>query len=92
MNRRGFLTSCLAASTAPAFVKADSLMSLWVPKPMWVRVRHSDGTAIISGVNKILWGEDGDRVETYDYMGLTRKTSDNELMWVFEDVLRAEGL
>lgn len=31
MNRRGFLTSMLALSAAPAVVKAESLMKLWVP-------------------------------------------------------------
>ncbi len=31
MNRRGFLTSCLALSAAPAIVRAESLMKLWVP-------------------------------------------------------------
>lgn len=32
MDRRGFLAGCLAASTAPAFVKADNLMGLLVPR------------------------------------------------------------
>lgn len=31
MNRRGFLKGCLVAGVAPAFVKADSLMGLYVP-------------------------------------------------------------
>ncbi len=31
MNRRGFLASCLALSAAPAIVRAESLMKLWVP-------------------------------------------------------------
>ncbi len=31
MNRRGFLTSILAAGAAPAVVKADSLMKIIVP-------------------------------------------------------------
>lgn len=32
MNRRGFLSAMLAAGTAPAIVKASSLMPLWVPR------------------------------------------------------------
>ena len=36
MNRRSFITGCIAASTAPAFVKADSLMGLWIPKDAFV--------------------------------------------------------
>lgn len=32
MNRRGFLQSCLALAAAPAIVKAESLMPIWVPK------------------------------------------------------------
>ena len=31
MNRRGFLGAMLAAGTAPALVRAESLMKLWVP-------------------------------------------------------------
>ena len=32
MNRRAFLKTILATGTAPAFVKFDSLMGLYVPK------------------------------------------------------------
>lgn len=32
MNRRGFLGAMLAAAAAPAIVKAESLMPIWVPK------------------------------------------------------------
>lgn len=32
MNRRGFLGAMLAAATAPAFVRAESLMKIAVPK------------------------------------------------------------
>lgn len=32
MNRRKFLKGCLAAAAAPAFIKPESLMGLWVPK------------------------------------------------------------
>jgi len=31
MNRRGFLQSILAIGAAPAIVRAESLMKLWVP-------------------------------------------------------------
>lgn len=31
MNRRGFLQSCLALAAAPAIVRAESLMKIWVP-------------------------------------------------------------
>lgn len=48
MNRRGFLGAMLAAAVAPAFVKAESLMPLWVPSKeiitfdtsQWVHVVH----------------------------------------------------
>ena len=33
MNRRGFLASMLALAAAPAIVKAESLMKIYVPKP-----------------------------------------------------------
>lgn len=33
MNRRNFLTVCIATCTAPAIVRASSLMRLSVPKP-----------------------------------------------------------
>lgn len=36
MNRRGLLGAVLAASAAPAFVKAGILMPLWVPKLDWL--------------------------------------------------------
>ncbi len=32
MNRRDFIASILAAGVAPAFVRSESLMRLWVPK------------------------------------------------------------
>lgn len=35
MNRRGLLGAVLAASVAPAFVKAGVLMPLWVPQLEW---------------------------------------------------------
>lgn len=56
MNRRNFLATCLALSAAPAIVRAESLMKLWVPPqgiilpPLatltpgiahWVRIEHS---------------------------------------------------
>lgn len=31
MNRRGFLTGILALGAAPAIVRAESLMKIWVP-------------------------------------------------------------
>ena len=33
-SRRSFLAGLLAAAAAPAFVRSESLMGLWVPKPM----------------------------------------------------------
>jgi len=36
MNRRGFLATSLAACAAPAFVKSESLMGLWVPRDRFV--------------------------------------------------------
>lgn len=32
MKRRNFLAGCLGTATAPAFIKAENLMGLWVPK------------------------------------------------------------
>lgn len=34
MNRRGLLGATLAAFTAPAYVRRESLGGLWVPAPM----------------------------------------------------------
>jgi hypothetical protein len=31
MDRRGFIKTMLAAATAPAIVKADNIMRVWVP-------------------------------------------------------------
>ncbi len=37
LTRRGFLKTCLAFGAAPAIVKAESLMKLWVPpQDLWV--------------------------------------------------------
>ena len=49
MNRRGFLSGCIAASTAPAFVKADNLMGLWIPKePTYTfKETHRNGEVIV---------------------------------------------
>lgn len=32
MNRRGFLAGCLALGAAPAIIKVENAMRLWVPK------------------------------------------------------------
>lgn len=37
ITRRGFLTSMLALGAAPAIVRAESLMRLWVPpQKLWI--------------------------------------------------------
>ena len=66
MNRRGFLASCLIASAAPAIVRAESLMKLWVPpQEIWVQPIGAlqpmqsvwisgDGEVWIGGVSEIL--------------------------------------
>lgn len=37
ITRRSFLAGILAGAAAPAFVRSESLMGLWVPKePQWV--------------------------------------------------------
>lgn len=45
MNRRGFLGGIIAAASAPAIVKADSLMKIIVPKPIY----HTGGIVLGSG-------------------------------------------
>jgi len=42
MNRRGFLAAMLAAGSAPAIVKAESLMKIVVPKREILRVTGVD--------------------------------------------------
>ncbi len=58
MQRRGFLGAMLAAATAPAFVKSESLMGLFVPKTY-----HTGGIASVRGnyvlSNGQLWLEEG---------------------------------
>ncbi len=50
MQRRGFLTAMLAAGTAPAVVRADSLMKIFVPPPeilrLWGDGIHDDTAAM----------------------------------------------
>jgi hypothetical protein len=47
LNRRGFLGALLAASAAPAFVKAESLMKLYVPPlVLWGDGIHDDTKAL----------------------------------------------
>lgn len=43
MNRRGFLSGILAGTAAPAVVRSESLMRLWVPPQ---RVWHTGGIAV----------------------------------------------
>lgn len=31
LNRRRFLTTCISTACAPAIIKSDNLMSLWIP-------------------------------------------------------------
>jgi len=54
MDRRGFLAGCLAASTAPAFVKADNLMGLWMPNPIVVFYK---GDIVSVTADGIAWPE-----------------------------------
>lgn len=46
MQRRGFLAAMLAAAAAPAIVKAESLMKLYVPpaRKVWTPYGHDLGT------------------------------------------------
>lgn len=46
MNRRGFLTSILVAATAPAIVRADSLMRIVAPTTFFLQWRVGTGPAI----------------------------------------------
>ncbi len=47
-TRRGFLGALLAASAAPAIVKAESLMKIWVPPrlTLWGDGLHDDTAAL----------------------------------------------
>lgn len=50
IDRRGFLGAILAAAAAPAFVKAGTLMPLWVPKapgPLLLYPQLGDMTAVV---------------------------------------------
>lgn len=67
MNRRGFLGSILAAATAPAIVRADSLMRI-VPRDEWIyRPRVISAGALFPSptftgrvvINKAYWSTDG---------------------------------
>lgn len=45
ITRRGFLTGMLALGAAPAIVRAESLMRIWVPRQeLWVGYDLSNGT------------------------------------------------
>jgi hypothetical protein len=50
LSRRGFLGAMLAAAAAPAFVKASSLMPIYVPKQevltLWGDGVHDDSAAL----------------------------------------------
>lgn len=43
MNRRSFLQACLVAASAPAFVRAESLMKLWIPPEQRILKLWGDG-------------------------------------------------
>ena len=36
MNRRGFLKGIIATASAPAFIRSDSIMGLYIPEPDFV--------------------------------------------------------
>ena len=48
MQRRSFLGALIAAAAAPAIVRADSLMPLYVPRPpkLWGDGIHDDTAAL----------------------------------------------
>lgn len=48
-TRRSFLAGLLAAAAAPAFVRSESLMGLWIPKPLWVPATNFDEFALCTG-------------------------------------------
>ena len=50
MNRRGFLTSCLALCAAPAIVRADSLMRI-VPRETGILRAVDEIAADLSAIN-----------------------------------------
>jgi hypothetical protein len=60
MNRRGLLGAILAAAAAPAFVKAGTLMPIYVPK-LWTPADYTDllqgmldrGEPIVGGAYRI---------------------------------------
>jgi len=45
MNRRGFLTACLAAAIAPTYIKRGNLDGLWVPKADKIITAQASRTA-----------------------------------------------
>lgn len=57
MQRRGFLGAMLAAASAPAFVKAESLMGLYVPKAYATGGIALGGTYVLGSGR--LWLEEG---------------------------------
>jgi hypothetical protein len=58
MQRRGFLGAMLAAATAPAFVKSESLMGLFVPKTYHTGgIVSSRGNYVLG--NGRLWLDEG---------------------------------
>lgn len=69
MNRRGFLKAMLAAAAAPAFVKAESLMKLYVP-PQEIIIPEPSGMAF-DGCGDYLdipdtpWGQGDWTIETW---------------------------
>lgn len=54
MNRRGFLSSILAAAVAPAIVRADSLMRV-IPLETTILLETGVGGVTNVSVNSLLW-------------------------------------
>ncbi len=47
MDRRGFLKNIMIAGVAPAFIKSESLMGLYVPEPEIIFLNAKHGTELI---------------------------------------------
>lgn len=55
MNRRGFLTGILAAATAPAIVRADSLMRIVPRETVLITGEFNVNVPVLRSSNKIVY-------------------------------------
>ncbi len=83
MTRRGFLKAMLVAAAAPAIVRAESLMPIYVPKIivpgdtiLWGDGVHDDTMALQALIDgKKVWTPDGRVISPHN--GATHRTQDS---------------